>query len=145
MISEGIHIQQIPFLFAQSKSRGKEMIMKNYKNHHKNHHKKHQSSKRNHQKNYSPTKQHKNHPGHKHHPKNQSPVNSQAVKNGFFNGNLVANMDFGGTDQELSGYVKREFVVEDQYGNKQTAREKQFFNSGKKLGRVRVNDDESDF
>ena len=75
----------------------------------------------------------------------QKNMNVQAITNGFFGGNLVDNMNFGGNHQEVSGYVKREFIVEDKYGNKQTAREKQFFNSGKKLGKVRVNDDESNF
>jgi hypothetical protein len=54
-------------------------------------------------------------------------------------------MKFGGRDHDLSGYVKREIVIIDRHGNKQIAREKQFFNSGKRMGRVRINEDESEF
>jgi hypothetical protein len=61
----------------------------------------------------------------------------------FFNGNLANNMKFGTPDSELSGYVKREVYMKDQYGNVQRASEKQFFNSGKKLGSVRVDDERS--
>jgi len=45
-------------------------------------------------------------------------------------------MNFGSNNQEISGYVKREIVIIDRDGNKQIAREKQFFNSGNKLGRI---------
>lgn len=46
---------------------------------------------------------------------------------------------------EVSGFVQRVVFIKDQYGNQQLAKEKQFFNTGKKLGRVRVVDDESNF
>jgi hypothetical protein len=35
-------------------------------------------------------------------------------------------------------------VLIDQHGNKQIATEKQFFNSGQKIGRIRVSDDDSE-
>jgi hypothetical protein len=54
-------------------------------------------------------------------------------------------MRFGAKDHELSGYVQRKLVLIDQHGNKQIATEKQFFNSGKKIGRIRINDDEGEF
>ena len=52
-------------------------------------------------------------------------------------------MKFGGRDHDLSGYVKREIVIIDRHGNKQIAREKQFFNSGKRMGRVRFKNQHS--
>ena len=54
-------------------------------------------------------------------------------------------MKFGSKNQELSGYVKREIVIIDKDGNKQIAREKQFFNSGNKMGRIRIDENESEF
>jgi hypothetical protein len=68
-----------------------------------------------------------------------------SVSNNFFQGNLAQNMKFGSREHQLSGYVKREIVVIDQYGNKQIAKEQQFFNSGKNIGRVRINGNESEF
>lgn len=56
----------------------------------------------------------------------------------IFRGNIVDNMNFGHKDDELSGYVKREIIVQDCNGNKQIAREVQFYNSGKKLN-VEIN------
>ena len=61
----------------------------------------------------------------------------------FFNGNLAQNMKFGTPDSELSGYVKREVYMKDQYGNVQRASEKQFFNSGKNIASVRIDDERS--
>ena len=122
--------------------------MKSNQGYEKRHQKKNHSKKQEYKKKHYPSKQGKLDHSKKYHPQkkqNQTPINTPAVKNDFFGGNLVSNMDFGGSDQELSGYVKRELIVEDRYGNKQTAREKQFFNSGKKLGKVTVNDDESNF
>jgi hypothetical protein len=62
----------------------------------------------------------------------------------FFQGNLAQSMRFGAKDHELSGYVQRKLVLIDQHGNKQIATEKQFFNSGQKIGRIRVSDDDSE-
>ena len=70
---------------------------------------------------------------------------SPAINNNFFQGNLASNMNFGSNNQEISGYVKREIVIIDRDGNKQIAREKQFFNSGNKLGRIRIDENESEF
>jgi len=94
--------------------------------------------------------QKKKHYPKKHHkgsPPAQSPQKPQqpAIHGNFFNGNLVQNMDFGGDDHELSGFVKRELIITDNKGNKQIAREKQFFNAGKKIKKVTVKDDESEF
>jgi hypothetical protein len=63
----------------------------------------------------------------------------------LFQGNLAQSMKFGAKGHELSGYVQRKVILIDRNGNKQIATEKQFFNSGAKLGRVRVHDDEGDF
>jgi hypothetical protein len=54
-------------------------------------------------------------------------------------------MNFGSKDHDLSGYVKREIVIIDSHGNKQIAREKQFFNSGKKIGKIHVDENDSEF
>ena len=59
--------------------------------------------------------------------RNNNPPN---MFGGFFNGNLVSDMKFGGKDHELSGFLQREIYIRDRYGNIQRAREKQFFNSG---------------
>jgi hypothetical protein len=53
-------------------------------------------------------------------------------------------MRFGAKDHELSGYVQRKLVLIDQHGNKQIATEKQFFNSGQKIGRIKIGDDGSE-
>lgn len=60
----------------------------------------------------------------------------------FFQGNLVQNMQFGGKNHNLSGYVQRTVFIKDQYGNVQMAREKQFFNSSK--NGMHINVDEND-
>lgn len=80
----------------------------------------------------------------KYYPKqrNNNPPN---LSGGFFNGNLATNMKFGGNNHDLSGYVERKIYMRDRHGNVQRASEKQFFNSGKQLGRVLVHDDESKF
>jgi hypothetical protein len=91
-------------------------------------------------KNY-PAKRKYNHPK-QYHSKNIKPANPMQ---GFFNGNLAQNMNFGGNNHDLSGYVERTVMVRDRYGNVQKMREKQFFNSGKNLGRVTAHDDESKF
>ena len=56
----------------------------------------------------------------------------------IFRGNIVDNMKFGSPGDQLSGYVRREVVLIDKNGNKQIAKEEQFFNSGKGI-RVRIN------
>jgi hypothetical protein len=89
--------------------------------------------------NYKPKRQYPQ--NYRHHNKYRPP----AINNNFFQGNIASNMKFGGRDHDLSGYVKREIVIIDRHGNKQIAREKQFFNSGKRMGRVRINEDESEF
>lgn len=71
-----------------------------------------------------------------------APMQPNAI---FFQGNLVQSMRFGAQGHELSGYVARKLVIIDQHGNKQIATEKQFFNSGKKLGNIRMGDDEAGF
>lgn len=50
-----------------------------------------------------------------------------------FRGNIVNGMRFGNPGDMLSGYVQRELVYIDRNGNKQIARERQFFNSGKSI------------
>ena len=54
-----------------------------------------------------------------------------------FRGNIVNGMRFGNPGDMLSGYVQRELVYIDRNGNKQIARERQFFNSGKNIN-VRI-------
>ena len=51
----------------------------------------------------------------------------------FCSGNLVNGMKFGNPGDMLSGFVQRELVYIDRNGNKQIARERQFFNSGKSI------------
>ena len=57
-----------------------------------------------------------------------------------FSSNLANSKNFGSKGHDLSGYVKREVVMVDSQGNKQMAREVQFFNSWKNLGRVIINE-----
>ena len=54
-----------------------------------------------------------------------------------FRGNIVNGMKFGNPGDMVSGYVQREVIMIDRQGNKQIARERQFFNSGKNI-RVRI-------
>lgn len=54
-----------------------------------------------------------------------------------FRGNIVNGMKFGNPGDMLSGFVQREVIMIDRQGNKQIARERQFFNSGKNI-RVRI-------
>jgi hypothetical protein len=61
-----------------------------------------------------------------------------------FQGNLVSGMNFGSRGHELSGYVKREVYAKDSHGNIQHAKETQFYNSARRIGRIRVHDDEID-
>lgn len=72
---------------------------------------------------------------------NRRPQQNQ-VTSGYFQGNLVQNMKFGGKDHDLSGYVQRTLVIKDSHGNVQIAKEKQFFNSSKNGFRVRINDND---
>lgn len=55
----------------------------------------------------------------------------------IFRGNIVNGMKFGQPGDMVSGYVQREVVMIDRQGNKQIARERQFFNSGKNI-KVRI-------
>ena len=54
-----------------------------------------------------------------------------------FRGNIVNGMKFGNPGDMVSGFVQREVIIIDRQGNKQIARERQFFNSGKNI-RVRI-------
>ena len=103
-----------------------------------NYQKKHNTAqKHRNQKHHYPAKQ-KNH----HHVQRRKPQNQSAKATmPLFNGNLAQNMSFGGEDHDLSGFVSREVVMIDRHGNKQIAREKQFFNSAKKDLSVKVHDD----
>jgi hypothetical protein len=74
----------------------------------------------------------------------QNPPGPQQPNVIFFQGNLAQSMSFGAKGHELSGYVQRKLVLIDQHGNKQIATEKQFFNSGQKIGHIRVSDDDSE-
>jgi hypothetical protein len=82
------------------------------------------------------------HQQHQSHPVQQRQGNPNAV---LFQGNLANSMRFGSKGHELSGYVKRQVVLIDQHGNKQIATEKQFFNSARRLGKIRIADDEGDY
>src|SRR5690625_163847 len=68
--------------------------------------------------------------------------NIEPQKN-FFGGNLVSNMNFGGKDHELSGYVSRELVLIDKHGNKQINKEKQFFNRRKHPMSISINNNKN--
>ena len=72
-------------------------------------------------------------------------IQTPSINNNFFQGNLANNMNFGNKNHEISGYVKREIVIIDRNGNKQIAREKQFFNSGNRIGGIRIDENEADF
>jgi hypothetical protein len=50
-----------------------------------------------------------------------------------FTSNLANNMKFGRPGDEVSGYVDRVVMIKDRFGNEKVARERQFFNSGKRL------------
>ena len=92
-----------------------------------------------HPKNHHPATKNKGYPvGHK---KPQNHHKSTNLTQQFFRGNLVADMRFDNKDHELSGYVQRVLIVKDRYGNQQIAKEKQFFNSAKNIGEVRIHDD----
>jgi len=67
-----------------------------------------------------------------------------SIQNGFFHGNLVQNMRFGGKNHDISGYVQRTLVMKDRNGNVMVGKEKQFFNSSKNGMRVRIKDDEKE-
>ncbi len=88
----------------------------------------------------------KHYPVARHHENGQYPRrhNYQKHRNnqGLFQGNLANSMHFGGKDHELSGYIQRTLVMKDRNGNIQIAKEKQFFNSAKTLGRVRIKDND---
>jgi len=77
--------------------------------------------------------------------KHSKPKSNLMPTQSFFQGNLAQQMRFGGKDHELSGYVQRTLVIKDSQGNVQIAKERQFFNSGKHIGRVKANGHESDF
>ena len=62
----------------------------------------------------------------------------------LFQGNLMPHIKHQ-DGYEVSGYVRRTVIIKDRYGNQQIAKEKQFFNTGKNLGRVKVIEDEADF
>lgn len=92
-------------------------------------------------------KEYKNYKDNNYKKNNLSVVNKRNVEpqKGFFGGNIANNMNFGGKDHELSGYVSRELVIIDKYGNKQIAKEKQFFNSSKSPMSVSINNNKSNF
>lgn len=99
-----------------------------------NERKKYPVSKTKHKKKYYPKKQH-----------NTKPTNPANFLAGFFNTNKDIGMNFGDDNHEKSGYIKREIIIKDRYGNTQIAREKQFFNSAKSIGYLRVDDNEGEF
>ena len=55
-----------------------------------------------------------------------------------FSSNLSNNMNFGGKNNDVSGYVCRELIMEDSNGNRKVAREVQFFNSMKHISEIKV-------
>ena len=57
-----------------------------------------------------------------------------------FSNNLSNDMRFGRKGNDISGYVKREILIEDSKGNKKMAREVQFFNSAKRIGRICIDE-----
>jgi len=77
--------------------------------------------------------------------KYNKPKNNMVTTQNFFQGNLAQQMNFGGKDHDISGYVQRTLVIKDSHGNVQIAKERQFFNSGKNIGRIKINGHESDF
>ena len=92
-------------------------------------------------KKYYPSKRKQRSPQQYHRKSNKPAGNMQ----GFFNGNLVQDMKFGAQGHELSGFVERTVMMRDRHGNVQKMSEKQFFNSGNRIGRIRLNGNESHF
>jgi hypothetical protein len=50
-------------------------------------------------------------------------------------------MRFGAKGHELSGFVSRKLIYIDNRGNKQIATERQFFNSTRKMKRIKIADE----
>ena len=57
-----------------------------------------------------------------------------------FAGNIINKSAFNQRGHDVSGFIKREMVIIDRNGNKRMARETQFINSFKRIGRVCIND-----
>ena len=66
------------------------------------------------------------------------PTTRRSNNHSPFSNNLSNDMRFGRKGNDISGYVKREILIEDSKGNKKMAREIQFFNSAKNLGRIHI-------
>jgi hypothetical protein len=86
---------------------------------------------------------HKRRNRHYHTPSNhyQNQGNQRVSGQNFFNGNLAQNMRFGAKGHELSGFVSRKLICIDNRGNKQIATERQFFNSTRKMKRIKIADE----
>lgn len=68
------------------------------------------------------------------------PTTRRSNNHSPFSNNLSNDMRFGGKGNDVSGYVKREIIMEDSKGNKKMAREVQFFNSAKRIGRIFIDE-----
>lgn len=55
-----------------------------------------------------------------------------------FSRNLSKDLKFGNKGDDISAYVERELIIVDSQGNRKIARERQFFNSGKRIGKVEI-------
>lgn len=55
-----------------------------------------------------------------------------------FSKNLSQDLKFGNKGDDISAFVERELIIEDSQGNRKIARERQFFNSGKRIGKVEI-------
>lgn len=80
-------------------------------------------------------------PHHNNHKNHAQKRNKPISIENLFNGNVVANLRFDNPNHDLSGYVYREVYIKDAYGNIQSAKEKQFFNSSKEHREIHVGED----
>ena len=58
----------------------------------------------------------------------------------IFSSNLVSNQNFGRMASEHRGYVMREVIIKDKYGNEKIFREKQFMVAGQHPGNMMIDD-----
>lgn len=82
----------------------------------------------------------------KHYPrKPHKKTHHKQTRNPFFGKDFIRPVSFDTNKTNFSGHVVRVMIVKDRYGNQQIAKEKQFFNSGKDIGLVEVDDDIREF
>ncbi len=85
-----------------------------------------------------PYKRKRNYPVKKKRSNQQRTPNNHMPK--VFSNNLVNTNNFGRNAREVRGYVMREVIVRDKYGNEKVMREKQFFVAGQHPGNMMIDD-----